>query len=203
MDLDALRAHRVDLESQLKAVERSEDVVALGTPKEQETWRSLTAMERQLAALPNDDESNELRDKHRFLKGLLLWDLQRDYKARLWAEKKSLGELDRELREAQRRHEQVSSARDDWPEKFTALTARIDGLAPRVQALQSTAQTALVRQQNFLQGLAVAELKAQRDRLNTYLVQARFSLASIYDRAAAQPAPAPASGSAVAAEGGQ
>ncbi len=203
VDLDAMAAHRVELESQLQAIERTEDVVALGTPKEQETWRTLTAMEPQLAALPNDDESNELRDKQHFLRGLMLWDLQRDYKARLWAEKKSLGELDRQLREAQRRHTQVSGARDDWPEKFTGLTARIKGLTPRVQALQTTAEAALVRQQNFLQGLAVAELKAQRDRLNTYLVQARFSLATLYDRAAAQPAPAKTADAAVAAEGGK
>jgi hypothetical protein len=49
-----------------------------------------------------------------------------------------------------------------------------------------------VRQQEFLQGIAVAELKAQRDRLSTYTLQARFALASIYDRAAAtREAPAP------------
>jgi hypothetical protein len=47
----------------------------------------------------------------------------------------------------------------------------------------------IVRQQEFLQGIAVDELKAQRDRLNTYTVQARFALASIYDRAAAQVTP--------------
>jgi hypothetical protein len=202
VDLDAMAAHRVQLESQLQGIERSEDVVALGTPKEQETWRTLTAMEPALAALPNDDESNDLRDKQHFLRGLMLWDLQRDYKARLWAEKKSLGELDRSLREAQRRHTQVSGARDDWPEKFTALTARIKSLSPRVQALQATADAALARQQNFLQGLAVAELKAQRDRLSTYLVQARFSLATLYDRAAAvPPASAKTADGAVAAEG--
>jgi chromosome segregation ATPase len=160
-------------------------------------------MEPQLAALPNDEESNELRDKQHFLRGIMLWDLQRDYKARLWAEKKSLGELDRQLREAQRRHSQVSSARDDWPEKFESLTARIGALTPRVQSLKTTAETALVRQQDYLQGLAVAELKAQRDRLNTYLVQARFALATMYDRAAAQPAQGSAAAGTVAAEGGR
>jgi len=185
VDLDSLAAERVDLESQLKAVERTEDVVALGTPKEQETWAKLASMERTLGSLPNDAASDELREKYRFLRGLLLWDLERDYKARLWAEKKSLGELDRELREAQRRHRAVSGARDDWPEKFTELTARIDTLRPRVDGLRGEAQAALVRQQQFLTDIAVDELKAQRDRLNTYLVQARFSLASVYDRAAA------------------
>jgi uncharacterized coiled-coil DUF342 family protein len=91
----------------------------------------------------------------------------------------------------QRRHHQVTSSRDDWPQKFAALTARIEGLRPRVQGLQESAQLALNRQQEFLQDIAVEELKAQRDRLNTYMVQARFALASIYDRAAARAEPPP------------
>jgi len=161
----------------------------------------LTGMESRLALLPNDAASDEMRAKQGFLRGLLLWDLRRDYKARLWAEKKNLGELDRQMREAQRRHHEVSSARDEWPEKFAALTARIDGLEPRVDGLKTTAQAALATQQQFLQGIAIDELKAQRDRLNTYMVQARFALASIYDRAA-QAAPAAPAGGAVLAEGG-
>jgi predicted nucleic acid-binding Zn-ribbon protein len=160
-------------------------------------------MEPKLALLPNDAASDEIRTKHRFLRGLLLWDLKRDYKARLWAERKSLSELDRQLREAQRRHHQVTSSRDDWPEKFAALTARIDGLRPRVLALEESAQTALYRQEQFLQSIAVDELKAQRDRLNTYMVQARFALASIYDRAAARVEPVPDARAAGLAEDGR
>ncbi|HVJ30709.1 MAG TPA: tetratricopeptide repeat protein [Gammaproteobacteria bacterium] len=203
VDLAAMTERRVELTSRLQAIERSEDVVALGTAKEQENWARIEAMEAKLALLPHDAESDEMRAKYRFLRGLLLWDLRRDYKARLWAEHKALGDLDRQLREAQRRHHQVSSSRDDWPEKFVALTARIDALTPRVHGLQTSAQLAVNRQQDFLQDIAVEELKAQRDRLNTYMVQARFALASIYDRAAARVEPPAGGGSAVAAESGQ
>jgi tetratricopeptide (TPR) repeat protein len=189
VDLDAMLARRVELDSRLQAIERTEDFVALGTAKEQQSWQTLTSMESVLPSLPNDAASDEIRAKQRFLKGLLAWDLQRDYKARLWAEKKSLIDLDRQLREAQRRHHQVSSGRDDWPEKFASLTTRIDGLRPRMLGLQANAQAALAKQQAFLQDVAVAELKAQRDRLNTYMVQARFALASIYDRASASVQP--------------
>jgi len=202
VDLAAMTQRRVELESRLQAIERSEDVVALGTAKEQENWQRIEAMEAKLALLPHDAASDEMREKYRFLRGLLLWDLRRDYKARLWAEHKALGDLDRQLREAQRRHHQVSSSRDDWPEKFVALTARIGTLRPRVVALQESAQLALLRQQEFLQDIAVEELKAQRDRLNVYQVQARFALASIYDRAAARVEPADAPQAALA-EGGQ
>ncbi len=205
VDLDALASHRVELESRLQAIERSEDGVALGTAEQQEQWARLTAMEPKLAQLPHDEASDELREKQHFLKGLLDWDLRRDYKARLWAEKKSLGELDRQLHEAQRRHHEVSSARDDWPDRFAALTERIAALRPRVQGMQVQAHAALQKQRDFLQGIAVDELKAQRDRLNTYMVQARFALASIYDRAAAEPSPAgpAAPGGQALAEGGQ
>jgi len=197
VDLDAMLAHRVELESRLQAIERTEDVVALGTEKEQETWRTVTEMEPLIARLPDDAASDEIRVKQRFLKGLLMWDLRRDYKARLWAEKKSLADLDRQLREAQRRHHEVESARNDWPEKFVELTARIEGLRPRVAGMQGEAQAALLKQQLFLQDVAVAELKAQRERLSTYMIQARFAVASIYDRAAARVAPA-AAGSVLA-----
>ena len=75
-------------------------------------------------------------------------------------------------------------------------------LRPRVAGMQTFAQAALAKQQGFLQAVAVAELKAQRDRLNTYMIQARFSLASIYDRAAARVEPADAPQAALV-EGGQ
>ncbi len=203
VDLAAMTQRRVELESRLQAIERTEDVVALGTAKEQQTASMVAAMEQQLAALPFDAASDEMRAKHRFLRGLLLWDLQRDYKARLWAQRKALSDLDRQLREAQRRHHQVASSREDWPDKFATLTARIEGLRPRVLALQESAQVALHRQQEFLQRIAIDELETQRDRLSTYTIQARFALASIYDRAAARVKPAAEGQAAALAEGGE
>lgn len=185
IDLDAMAERRVSLESRLMAIERTEDVVALGTPAEQTLWHDLAAMEPDLALLDDSARSAELREKQRFLKGLLLWDLRRDYRARVWAEKKNLRELDLEIKSAQRRHHRVATARDEWPEQHAALAARIQTLAPRVDGLKTRTQDTLAAQRTFLERLAVAELEAQRARLNTYLVQARFALAAIYDRAAA------------------
>ena len=56
------------------------------------------------------------------------------------------------------------------------------------------------KQNEYLAQLAINELAAQKARIATYQVQARFSLAAIYDRAAtatprAAPAPAPAAAS--------
>lgn len=185
MDLDQMAAERVTLESRLVAIERTEDVVALGTASQQQLWQQLESMQPKLRQLGDDARADELRDKQRFLQGLLLWDLRRDYQARIWAEKKSLRDLDRQIKEAQRHYHLVSTARDEWPREFSDLSTRIGGLRPRVAGLQNMAETALAAQRNLLQGLAVDELTAQRERLSTYMVQARFALASIYDRAAA------------------
>jgi hypothetical protein len=187
VDLGALAERRVALESRLKAVERTRDAVALATPLQQQQWQKLTAVEDRLALLPPGERADALHAKQRFLKGLLQWDLDRDYKARLWTEKKSLMQLDLELRKAQYRRHEVASARADWPAQFDALTARIDTLGPRVAALREQVRAALARQKSFVAALAAEDLEAQRKRLDTYRVQARFSLAAIYDRAASAP----------------
>jgi hypothetical protein len=185
VDLDGMTARRVELESRLNTIERGGDSISLGTRKQQREWQKLATMESDLARLGQDDRAVELREKQRFLKGLLQWDLDRDYKARLWAEQKNLKQLDRDLEEARRRRHAVAAARDEWPAQFEVMTARVDALAPRVAALRERVQAALERQQAYLAELATTELKSQRRRLDTYRVQARFSLAAIYDRAAA------------------
>jgi hypothetical protein len=65
--------------------------------------------------------------------------------------------------------------------------------------LQARLASAEKGQQGYLQQIAVAELSDQKDRLDTYEVQARFALATMYDKAASgepakptPPGPAPA-----------
>lgn len=200
MDLDQMAQDRVRLASRLMATERREDAVALGTPKQQSLWRELQSMEPDLARLGNGERAETLRSKQRFLKGLLLWDLERDYKARLWAQKKNLRDLDVKIKQAQQLRQEVQTARDDWPEQFAQLTRRIGALRPRVAALQARAGDALESQREFLKGVAVDELRAQSARLNTYRVQARFALSALYDRAAANRNPVPATAAAGASE---
>src|SRR5690606_4560248 len=74
LDLERMSARRVELESRIAGIERARDPVALGTPEQQQLWQELVALERNLARLPRDASGNELRDKQRFLKGLLQWD---------------------------------------------------------------------------------------------------------------------------------
>src|SRR5690606_39591925 len=83
LDLDAANLARVELESRIAAIERSRDFVALGTADQQRQWRELERMKASLARLGDTPQAEEQRRKHRFLQGLLQWERERDFKARL------------------------------------------------------------------------------------------------------------------------
>src|SRR6195256_1274791 len=88
-DLDRLTHKRVDFESRINEIEKSNDVAALGKPEEQQTWGRLKRVEDYLAAHPDDPDLAEIRDKHRLMKGVVYWRLSSSFKARLWNERRS------------------------------------------------------------------------------------------------------------------
>ena len=185
MDVEAMAVQLENFESRLAAVAGARNVVALATPSEQDQWRRLQGMESQLDLLGDDPSARELSRKQRFLKGVLQWEVEREYKVRLWREQRSLRELDDQLAEVSRAYRQVDSSRAEWPQEFADLSERITRLTPVVLNLTGQIDATLAQQAQYLEGIAVEELQAQHERLNTYQVQARFALASVYDRATA------------------
>lgn len=181
-DLDAMMEGRLDLESRLNSIERNDDILGLATPREQEMWAQLMEIEDKLARYPMDESLDEARDKHKLLKGVLLWKLTESYKARLWRDRKSIKELDRAIKEAQRRYVLVERAREEAPRRNAEFAGRIGSLQPRIDGLATRVDHALIAQDRYIQDIAVRELEAQKNRLQTYLVQARFALATIYDK---------------------
>ena len=57
-------------------------------------------------------------------------------------------------------------------------------LQPRIAALSAKLAAAAQSQNQYLASVAVKELESQKERLAAYSLQARYALASIYDRAA-------------------
>jgi hypothetical protein len=66
----------------------------------------------------------------------------------------------------------------------------VQTLSPRVAALAVRVVDAKAGQGRRLADIAIRELEDQRKRLDEYSVQARYALATIYDRATAGAAPA-------------
>ena len=187
-----LREVRARVGSSLDAIETTADVVALGTPNERSQWARVERLEEQLASAPPGEQRDQARDKLRLIKGTLYWQLDAEFKARSYEERRSLRELDAALEELQNRWVRVQQARATVPSDTDEFSARIAALAARVQSVRARLADASQQQNRYLEGVAVAELRAQQQRLDAYALQARFALAGIYDRAADQAGNAPA-----------
>jgi tetratricopeptide repeat protein len=186
-DLDALTQKRVDFESRINEIEKSNDVAALGTPEEQKTWTRLKRIEDYLALHPDDPDLAEMRDKLRLMKGVMYWRLSESFKARLWNERRSVKELEASLIETQKRAVLVKQARTGMPTNTGGFAARVAAMRERMDQLQARLAALSEKQNRFLQALAIEELGRQKQRIETYQVQARFELAAIYDKTANKP----------------
>jgi tetratricopeptide (TPR) repeat protein len=190
-DLDGLTQKRVDFESRINEIEKSNDVAALGTSGEQKIWARLKHIEEYLAAHPDDPDLNEMRDTHRLMRGVMYWRLSESFKARLWNERRSVKELEGQLKETQKRAVLVRQALAGTPLTTGGYASRVAAVRARIDQLLDRMADVSQRQNLFLQSLAIRELEGQKQRIETYELQARYELAAIYDRTSNGPSNAP------------
>lgn len=183
-DLDAVDAQRLQFESHLNRIEQERDTLALATPRERSLWEEVHALSDTPALASDLPEARDAAAKLRLMRGVLAWDLDKHFKARLWRQRKNLRDLERALAEGRRSRQNVEQATIDGPETLADFDGRIGALTPRIDRLLAQVADLADRQEAYLRRLSVRELEAQKRRMVTYTVQARYSLASIYDRAA-------------------
>jgi hypothetical protein len=190
--VDQLQHRRDDLDARLNSIEARQDVAALGSPQERARWEQVRQLEDALATTPHDEQNDALRERLRLVKGVLFYQLNDAFKAREWQERRTLKDLDLALHEAQSRWVRVDRARRSVPTNTGEFAARLAVLKTRITELQARLVSAEKAQQGYLQQIAVAELSDQKERLDAYEVQARFALATMYDKAASESAKPPA-----------
>jgi hypothetical protein len=154
-------------------------------------------MEAALAGAADTPENDELRERVRLVKGVLYFRLNDSFKARMWQQHRSIKDLDLALHEAQSRWIRVDRARKSVPNNNGEFAARVAALKARIEELQTRLAATQQKQTGYLADLAVHELDEQKGRLAQYQVQARYALASMYDRAAADETPQKKPGAAV------
>ena len=215
VDVATINGRRDELQGEFEAAVRARDVAALATAKEREQLAMLDEVDAEVARAAADasqDESHatwdggrwrvepadplgDAREKARLARGVLLWKLDAAWRVRSWQTGRSLRDLNAAIYDARTRETASGRAREGAPERNAALGARVGALSPRVDALLARVGAAKESQARRLADIAVRELEDQRKRLDEYSIQARYALATIYDRAAAGSAPAkPAEG---------
>jgi hypothetical protein len=184
-DIDAMVQRKFEFDAQLDEVEQGHDWLALANEREFEMWGEIAGFESTPALRVDIPEADEVRDKVMLLKGVLQWQLERDFKDRVWRARRDVRKTGEALVEAQRSRRQIDDSMRNEPLRFEEFSSRVYGLGPKIDGMQLRVAEAMGEQRSFLEAIAVGELRAQKQRLDAYTVQARFALAAIYDLAAA------------------
>ena len=185
VDVEELQHRRTEYESSVATAESTGDRAALGTPRERAIWSQVAEMESVLATAGDNPETNEAREKLRLVKGVIYWQMNDGFKARAWAARKDLREVAQALRETEKRWSLVQEAKTAVPDRNGEFGERISALRPRIGAARDRLAALEHAQADYLADIAVTELTSQKERISTYMLQARYALATIYDRAAA------------------
>ena len=183
-DIDDMISRKLEYDALLNNIEQSNDWLALADEQEFEMWGEITALEDSPAVQANIPEAVEVRDKIDLLKGVLQWQLEREFGPRLWKIRRNLRQTGEALVETQRARRQIDETMRNEPVKFADFSDRVYGLSPRIDAMKDDVGDAMLAQGDQLRSIAIGELQAQKQRLDTYTLQARFALAAIYDQAA-------------------
>lgn len=179
------------LEARLAGIARDSDVAALGTAEQRAQWERIRRLEEALSVEPDGPEKQQAMDRLRLVRGVLYWDLAAEFRGRMFGQRRALRDLDVLLRETQNRWERLARARATVPANTGEFGQRLAAAGERLGLLRERLAATRARQNELLAALAVRELAQQKERLNTYQLQARFALATIYDRAAMTPAGSP------------
>ena len=194
-DMDGLVQRRTDLEARIVEADDHADLAALGTPRQRAIWGELERMESIVdrATDVDDPDVEDVAERIDFLKGYLYWKLSDGFKSRIWSARKRLRDVNHLLRESTRSAALIKVARTTVPSQNTRLEQRLIGLRPRIDSIHARAIDLRDRELSAVSELAIRELEAEKSRLREFIMDARYSLAAMYDRASA---PAPKTGEA-------
>jgi predicted Zn-dependent protease len=179
---------RLRLEQHRLLEERLENMLVAPRPEFLATTEERGLNER-LAALAGSLEGIEgesaaaLRERIRHLEGTITWDLRTEYHDRLYVFDAHLDELAAAIEVLNGTYESYVRTRQAAVHSYEGYDTPITRMRRRVSDALGEVNTLMARQGHVLELVAIDELNARRERLETYEDQARFALADSYDRA--------------------
>ncbi|HWF98994.1 MAG TPA: tetratricopeptide repeat protein [Steroidobacteraceae bacterium] len=182
--LGALQQRHAALASRLAQVAGARDVAALATGQERAQWERVLGAQAKLARDPDTPAYAKLRERLRLVRGVLLYQMDQEFAARLRHEQVQLHAVDVALAQAQARWAGLESSRQGARAATGDFAQRVSALQQRIGDLQVRLAAAETAQSGALAALAVRSLEQRKKRLLSYRVQAQFALATIYDQAA-------------------
>jgi tetratricopeptide (TPR) repeat protein len=185
-DLDSRMRLRLEqhelLEKRLQSLLVSPRPEFLATAEERLTAMRLAEI---MASLDGDSSAaaDDLRRRVARLQGVLTFTLRTEYHERLDVFARHLRELGAAIEVLQGDHVEFVRTRQAAVHSYEGYDTPIGRLRTRVAESLGRVNLLMARQGRVLELVAIDELVARRDRLETYRDQARYALADSYDRA--------------------
>ncbi|MGB5260096.1 MAG: hypothetical protein WBO34_06165 [Gammaproteobacteria bacterium] len=182
-DRASLQQRHHQLARRVEQIEKHGNPVWLANAEETRHWQRLQDIKSMVSALPENAQTRQLHERRTRLEGILYWRLNSEYKPRLWEAKRQLAEVSDLLKQTGDNLDSLKSAETITPVSFTGFDKRITHNKARIAELLARTESTQVAQGRLIEQIAVRELEQQKERLDTYIVQARFALAQTYDSA--------------------
>jgi hypothetical protein len=169
------------LRAQLQTQAEKGDPLGLANTTEKRQWQLLHRIQQEAATLPDTPDRERITSRARWLQGVLYWQIQTDYKARLWEIRKLHAGVEAPIAAAVAREKALHEALDAGPASFAGYDERIAALRERMLALLVRVQLERGKTIETVQQLAMQELQSRKERLASYRSQAQYALARSYD----------------------
>jgi tetratricopeptide (TPR) repeat protein len=186
---------RLRVEQHKMLVKRRNDLLTMPRPEVLATREEQVLLERIEAietAIEKDIElgdrqdADQLLERLRHLKGLVVWDIETQYHERFTVFDRNLRSLDAAMSVAQAEYDEYVRSRQAATHSYVGYDKPITRLRADVRNSVERINRLMAEQGQLLESVAIDELIARRDHLQNYGDKARFALADSYDRATQQ-----------------
>ena len=184
--LDVLREQQENFANQVGEIILNEDYAALATPEERENIDRLQRVSQSIDKVGGQRNTSYQQNMLRLLSGLLEYELATDFPVRRWKVKKQLIHLNRALAESTYRVNSLRRITERTELNFSFFQQRIDGQSDRIRNMRSKVAELLGSQEQHINKLAIASIRQQQQHVVQLRLNARFELAKLYDKLAAE-----------------
>jgi len=184
--LEDYRSLRNHFAVQLDNIVESEDYQSLATVEENELLARLDKVKQSIEVIGEQKNTASQQDMHRFLSGLLDWEISTDYAPRLWRARKQLVELDRALVISNQRARSVGMVTQNNQRQFAGFEQRIQGQQNKVEQLSQRVSELIQRQESRINQLAISAIEVQQQYILQLRLNSRYSVARLYDKLASE-----------------
>ena len=184
--LEQIRERRERFAEQVNAIDASGDYLALATPEEEDHLERLQRVATSIVKVAPENDTAYQQDMFRLLSGLLNYEMETDYPVRFWKTRKQLILLDRALLKANYKVSALGQITERTANDFEIFEGLIDGQADRIESLRDRVSGLLKKQEQYINKLAIDEIRRQQLHIVQLRLNARFELAKLYDELAEQ-----------------